>query len=360
MLQKLELYAKASVSPAGHALNSLRSNPLQMQGEKSAGSGWIGVIHKYSNMHGFRPYDPIETSSFIAHNWNLVGNGPFSKVAVGIGPRTGVIVIGSRLASPDNKELVSDRCNRWRTLFCIPGECQIPKKLLTGPWTKEKLHFLEALLEARAIVDPRHNNREEMVEKGLMDAIQEDNYRAVDLIATESCDAQNRQFEDGVFVEPSFGEAEFDFNRSCELISAFVHGTLCRLTMNVTPNTKHLKAAVLERGCWRMIVRRLLFAKWADINHDDPCIAAWIREKKLAGDEKGKWLEYQLEKSAKLQPITTSKIVASSSRGSFYYSASDEGEEFDNHANAWRTSDDGIVQDSEESEGSEADGIIDI
>lgn len=82
--------------------------------------------------------------------------------------------------------------------------------MLTGPWTDEKLHFLEAVLEARPKTTSDEHKR--LAEKGLMDAVKEDNHRAVQLLAAVSCDEQytDPHKMDGMFVEPSMGEATFN------------------------------------------------------------------------------------------------------------------------------------------------------
>ncbi|KAL8897070.1 MAG: hypothetical protein Q9192_002758 [Flavoplaca navasiana] len=77
-------------------------------------------------------------------------------------------------------------------------------KLLAGPWTDDgKLDFLEALLDAGArTID---DDYEDLAEQGLMDAIKENNYCAVHLLAAESLHAQHKNPDDlETFIEPAW------------------------------------------------------------------------------------------------------------------------------------------------------------
>ncbi|KAL8849217.1 MAG: hypothetical protein Q9221_005795 [Calogaya cf. arnoldii] len=279
--------------------------------DDDAGSDVIGVVSKrYEGAEPIYSCHHIITSALMAKSWKL--DDEVSKAAIGIGRRTGLVLIGSRLTCQNDKTMCSDRSRRWRSLFCPCGPSQIPAKLLSGPWTDEKLHFLEAVLEAGAYITNKEHDA--LAEKGLMDAISEDNYRAVDILATRSCD---EQYEDphkleGTFAEPSMGEAGFTFDLSMEGVSAFVDTLMPRRTCDIHPTTEHLKAAVIERNCPKMVVRRLLFAQWAKIDAEDAAIVEWIEEKKKAGNEKGKWLECQLEKSSKMQPKKRANSTTSS------------------------------------------------
>ena len=243
-------------------------------------------------------YEMFITSSLTIRRWDL--DKSYSKAAIGIGPRSGVVIIGSGRGCEGQSGIQTRSCTTFKCL--LEGYdlaiCTIPDKLLVGPWSTEKLNFLEAMLQYNShIVDA---DRQEMAARGLMEAIREANFRAVDMIAAGDIDLQWRDQLSPNYAEPCFCYASFDFGsntyRQAEL-EPYVKGLSPRQTLGIPPDTAHLKAAVLERGCREMIVRRLLFAAWQDIDRQDPDIAAWIKEKMDEGDRKGQWLLSQLDDS---------------------------------------------------------------
>ena len=66
----------------------------------------------------------------------------------------------------------------WR-IFCGIAGCQIPEKILHGPWTEEKCDFLELLIRGNASIDWVRSTTGEVAERGLVDALREGNARAV-------------------------------------------------------------------------------------------------------------------------------------------------------------------------------------
>lgn len=139
-----------------------------------------------------------------------------SEIAVGITPGTGDVIIGSCSRCQNNKMGIEQQefLDRWRSLVCYRDTCEIPEKILKGAWTRDKLIFREAVLEASGCVSNRE--RIEAARHGLMDAMHSDDYRAVDLIASESVDALQTQFTsgEGVYVEPSYSDVDLDFVRN--------------------------------------------------------------------------------------------------------------------------------------------------
>lgn len=130
---------------------------------------------------------------------------------------------------------------------CFEGSCQIPAKLLAGQWTDDgKLDFLEALLDAGArTID---DDYEKLAEQGLMDAIKENNYRAVDLSAAESLDALYKNSDDlDTFIEPGFRDSLLDMTcdvdmnvLSCYQFAASVKPINHRRAYMVRSTTEHL------------------------------------------------------------------------------------------------------------------------
>ncbi|KAL8893812.1 MAG: hypothetical protein Q9192_004904 [Flavoplaca navasiana] len=139
---------------------------------------------------------------------------------------------------------------------------------------------------------------------GLMDAIRDDNHRAVDMLAAVGCDEQyvDPHRMDGMYAEPSLSEATFSLSSVSEDTDAYVRiPHLERRTVGVVPTTEHLKVAVIEKGCRKMIVRRLLFAQGAEIDTEDLSMKGWLLARTEMGDSKAGWLQYQMETSVELQ-----------------------------------------------------------
>lgn len=47
------------------------------------------------------------------------------------------------------KRMVSDHSSLWQSVFFPAFGTQVPQKLLSGPWTEEKLNFLENVLKLK-------------------------------------------------------------------------------------------------------------------------------------------------------------------------------------------------------------------
>ena len=247
--------------------------------------------------------DKIQNQGLAMRSWN--SHQADSTIAIGILPRIGVVMVGSNIPKRMGYWLFDVQSDRWRSFVC-PWDCKLPEKLLRGPWVDKKLRFLRLIVESGACL--MTNDQRNVAEQGLLDAIREDNYRAVDIIAVESIDARrsNDAYMEGTHVHPSFRDAEFDFgkgNGGATDNELRVNYLTRRITIGVRPSTEHLRAAVLERGCRKRIVRRLLFARSLIIDRRDPAIAKWIEERHREGDEKGSWLQYQLDRSERLQSL---------------------------------------------------------
>lgn len=116
-------------------------------------------------------------------------DGDSRAINVGIGLRDGLVALGvlraEALQYNDLEEgLVS--VNRWRILCGVEG-CRIPEKLLHGPWTEEKCEFLEIAIRGNCSVDWVGTLSGEIAKEGLLQALEEQNARAVQaLVARKS------------------------------------------------------------------------------------------------------------------------------------------------------------------------------
>ncbi|KAL8838328.1 MAG: hypothetical protein Q9176_005139 [Flavoplaca citrina] len=264
-----------------------------------AGQSTIGLVPgKHQTRSSKREARHFHSSALVARSWELEDGKSHASFITG--RRTGLVLIGTLIAWEGEMNGFRQWNRRYKALFC--ASCQIPAKLLTGPWTDSKLHFLEAVLEGGAHITS-HGYRD-LAGRGLMDAIRDDNHRAVDMLAAVGCDEQyvDPHRMDGMYAKPSLSEASFSFSSLCEGTDAYVRiSHLERRTCGVVPTTEHLKVAVIEKGCRKMIVRRLLFAQGAETDTQDLSIKEWLLARTEMGDSKAGWLQYQMETSAELQ-----------------------------------------------------------
>lgn len=254
--------------------------------------------------------DVIITPSLRTFSWSPGALDGTPKISIGIGPRNGLVILGTRLECEKDSTMFEVNSRRWRCLFCR-FDTKIPVKLLHGPWTEDQLSFLQALIEAGADLDRKNETHRQIAKQGLTEAINEDDYRAVDLLISEDMESQySQRYEDNYF-EPSFGEAEFVMD-VCDGSRDWVRTPTPRRTVNIKPDTEQLKLAVIEHGCRRKIVKRILWAAYSDIDRTDPAVVEWA-EKKEEGDRNGQWLLDQLTKSGDRNRMNLERMERSSS-----------------------------------------------
>jgi hypothetical protein len=133
--------------------------------------------------------------------------------------------------------------------------CSLPQKLLRGPWTDDKIRFLNCLLRiSNMSVDWADKNAIRVAVQGKREAIMDRNLDAVHI-----------------------------FSRTRRLGRA--------------PNLELVKFAVFEAGCDRSIVLNLMIAarEWGHRRWNDAELDAWVVRQEAKGDPKGKWLRTKLE-----------------------------------------------------------------
>jgi hypothetical protein len=150
-------------------------------------------------------------------------------------------------------EMVFSRSHLPRLAFI---KARIPRKLLCGPWTSDKVQFLQFLLWLTGMtVDWSDGEIRQIAIDGRLQAMREQNLEAVEL---------------------------FNHNR--------------RLGKFATLSTVRL--AVMESGCDRSIVHDTMStaAKWGTANSWN-CVELdkWCEERINFGDPKGQWLKTRLE-----------------------------------------------------------------
>lgn len=148
--------------------------------------------------------------------------------------------------------------------FQLAHACEIPTKVLHGPWTKTKLNFLHALLNASATLDWETSNNGEVAETSLREAIVQGN--------TPFLQVMLRQPD----IAPSDSEKEIYSWPYCP---------------GIPITQEHLRLAIFEGGCMSKLVNMLL-RKGArrGLRLDDIDMLDWATAKDEEGDERGKWL----------------------------------------------------------------------
>jgi hypothetical protein len=133
--------------------------------------------------------------------------------------------------------------------------CSLPQKLVHGPWTTEKIRFLNGLLRiSNMSVDWADKSAVRAAVQGKREAIMDGNLDAVHI-----------------------------FSRTRRLGRA--------------PNLELVKFAVLEAGCNRSIVLNLMTAarEWGHRKWNDVELDTWVAQQEGKGGPKGEWLKIKLE-----------------------------------------------------------------
>ncbi|KAL8725317.1 MAG: hypothetical protein Q9181_006456 [Wetmoreana brouardii] len=151
------------------------------------------------------------------------------------------------------------RAQKDHNLSTLTYGCEVPTKVLHGPWTYEKIEMLRLLKMLRAKLDWEASNNGEVADQSLKEAIIQGNAPIVDLL----------------------------LNRRAPYRST------CTCTVPVTQ--EHLRLAVLQGGCRQNIIDDILHAGRVqcglpDLHVGDNDIWDWAIQKKEEGDERGSWL----------------------------------------------------------------------
>ncbi|KAI4100271.1 MAG: hypothetical protein L6R37_005591 [Teloschistes peruensis] len=157
-----------------------------------------------------------------------------------------------------------DRCDPIYPFGLAPG-CNIPTKLLHGPWTDSKIEFLETLKLAGAELDWETGNSGEVAESSLKEAILQGNVRVLKALSKR----------------PSV-----DLMPPMELYSP---------ETGVPLTQKHLRLAILEAGCDERVVTAIVDALESRSSLRDSDFYEWAVDQDVKGNERGTWLLRQLD-----------------------------------------------------------------
>ena len=165
----------------------------------------------------------------------------------------------------------------------------VPVKLLHGPWTASKLTLLKLLFRAGGSIERVTSTDDEVASASLLEALKSSNRKvALALIPRLSY----RSFLDlDNYTEPPH--------------------------IGVTPDTSHFRAAILEGGCDRELLLRMLLFPGTDIDYEDRAVWKWIHDSISVSDEKGLWLKQTLGEVSKVAKDRSARmrVVAKHFRG---------------------------------------------
>ena len=182
------------------------------------------------------------------------------EVLLGVGLQDGLVTLREREMSSFDDPHKAPQFSKWRICGGIEG-CQIPEKLLRGPWTDEKCDFLEVLIRGNAEVDRVNSTSGEVAEQGLWEAIEEHNARAVRALVAR--------------VDPYHVPWDIAF-APYGVDSSYREDPICK-GVGIVPRQEHLRRT-LEDGCTWEVLSALLGAAKIDFDITTPDIQLWARE----------------------------------------------------------------------------------
>ncbi|KAL8681718.1 MAG: hypothetical protein Q9186_002165 [Xanthomendoza sp. 1 TL-2023] len=171
---------------------------------------------------------------------------------------------------PSSAEFICD--------FEVADGCEIPIKVLYGPWSQSKLKFLHALMNASAVLDWETSSNGEMAARSLEEAILQ---------------------EDMPVLEVFLRKQRLDsLNSPSEIYSWPFH-------ISVPIRHKYLRLAILEGNCNPEIVSMLLYrGRFNDLRLDDSDIVEWATARNLQGDKRAAWLLEEIERRIEMEDVS--------------------------------------------------------
>ena len=191
--------------------------------------------------------------------------------------------------------------------------CDLPEKLLHGPWTNERGYFLKLLMDANARVDWLESTSGEVALQGFEDAIREENVCAISVLRSSArhlndCLGDTRIREIRECLEDlKTGKTTIEDLTNPHASWRIPAGHLWfeNSTVGVKTSTKHLKIAILEKPINFKVLEALLESEGqTEIDCDDTELENWAMQKKaedralpadVVTENIGAWLLDKLE-----------------------------------------------------------------
>ena len=223
--------------------------------------------------------------------WEIKWHEPSSKqeIILGIGLRDGLVTLRERDATsigptvslhgyPYTRE--APHFSRWRIFNGIEG-CQIPPKLLRGPWTDEKCELLELVIRGNAEVDRVNSTSGEVAEQGFWEAIEEHNARAVRALVARVGPRGRPEDAERTWY-PTTRPRCLNENFSDYKDSTYREDPI-RKGVGIVPRQEHLRKT-LEEGCPEEVLGALLGAAEVGFDLTSEDISMWVLRGERRGD----------------------------------------------------------------------------
>ena len=260
------------------------------------------VIRQYLEDNAAR-FDHTGTKHFgLPAYWEIEWHEPSleQEIILGIGLRDGLVTLRERDATsigptvpgayPYNRNREPPHFSRWRIVNGIEG-CQIPEKLLRGPWTDEKCEFLELVIRGNAEVDRVHSTSGEVAEQGFWEAIEEHNARAVRALLARI--GARRSPEDA--ERPCYPTTRPRWSN--EKFSDYKYSTYredpIRKGVGIVPMQEHLMKT-LESGCPEEVLEALLGAAEVGFDLTREEVSLWVLRAEKEGDRRADLIHEEL------------------------------------------------------------------
>ncbi|KAK4695013.1 hypothetical protein P7C71_g2660, partial [Lecanoromycetidae sp. Uapishka_2] len=258
-------------------IRELSQRSLSWLGKKPVSGESGPMIHEYLKLPCFnrRGVSGLPGSAEVA--W--LANDEANVIHLSISLHDGLITL--RILGPSKKNNrkwdTELSCSMWRILGAAEG-CQIPEKLLHGPWTDEKCEFLEVLVRADAEVDWVGSTSGEVAERGLQDAIREHNPRAIRALLARRPKHHDTQATDSY---PSIRLSHLYTDLLVRLSNpVFAEDRVSyqspRRGVGLVPSQSHVRMAIIDEGCLEDVVEALTSGIEDDFITNDHAIQEWI------------------------------------------------------------------------------------
>ena len=198
------------------------------------------------------------------------------EITLGIGLRDGLVTLRERDTTwhPHGSPYADQGPNfsRWRIFGGVEG-CQIPEKLLRGPWSDEKCEFLELVIRGNAEVDRVNSTSGEVAEQGFWEAIEEHNARAVRALVAR-IGPRGRPVDAERTWYPILQPCDANGKSSGYRDSTYREDPI-RKGVGIVPRQEHLRKT-LEEGCPEDVLLALLGAAEVSFDLTDQEIDLWV------------------------------------------------------------------------------------
>lgn len=220
------------------------------------------------------------------------------EIILGIGLRDGLVTLRERETtssapwdspgSPHDHQ--APHFSRWRIFGGVEG-CQIPEKLLRGPWTDEKCEFLELLIRGNAEVDRINSTSGEVAEQGFWEAIEEHNARAVRALVARIGPRGRPEDAERTWY-PTQRPRHVNENFSGYRDSTYREDPI-RKGVGIVPRQEHLRKT-LEEGCPEDVLLALLGAAEVSFDLASPDIRLWVLQGEKVCDRRASLIQEEL------------------------------------------------------------------